>query len=248
MDPGGRGGRNRGVELAQKGTHLQACVQFTQARDVRGPAHQAGIFQAEWNIAPDRGELARECDDIHAGAQVVTGFAGDFGRTSQQCVQSAVGIEPLCGRLRAYLIDSWNVVGAVAHQGQVVDDLFRIDVEFCLDPRPVQHRVVHGVDQGDALIDQLRHVFIAGRDQHLFAGLGRAGGKRANNVVRLDSGEPQQRQAHAGHRLQERFDLRAQIIGHRWPVGLVLGEELIAEGLARRVENYGHGRAGVVAQ
>ncbi len=183
-----------------------------------------------------------------AGAQVLAHLAGDFRRMRQQRVEGAVAIEPFCGGLRTHLVDTRDVVGAVAHQREVVDDLFRIHVELRLDSGAIQQRVVHGVDQRDALIDQLRHVLVAGRDQHLLAARGGSGRQRADHVVGLDSGDAQQRQTHAGHRLQERLDLGAQVIGHRRTVGLVLGVQVIAEGLAGGVEDHRDARARVIAQ
>src|SRR2546430_10183172 len=41
-------------------------------------------------------------------------------------------------------------------------------------------------------------------------------------------------------RSEQRPDLCAQVIGHRGPVCLVLGEQLVAEGLARRIEHHGN--------
>ena len=45
------------------------------------------------------------------------------------------------------------------------------------------------------VVHQLRHVLVAGRDQHLLAGVRGAARQRADHVVRLDARHAQQRQA-----------------------------------------------------
>ncbi len=238
----------RAVELPQERAHLKARVQRAQRCRVHGAAAERRLIEGEVHIAADRGEPPREGHDVQARAQVLADLAGDVLGVRQQLVKGAVGIEPLGGGLRAHLVDARNVVRAVADQREVVDDLLREHVELRLDAGPVQDGVGHGVDQRDLLVDQLRHVLVAGRDQHRLAGLGRTGRQSADHIVRLNAGDAQQRQAHAGDRLQERFGLGAQIIGHRRAVRLVLGEQIVAEGLARRVKHDRDLRAREIAQ
>ena len=64
-------------------------------------------------------------------------------------------------------------------------------------------------------------------------------GQRADHVVGLDALDAQQRQAERGNRLDQRRDLRAQVVRHRRPVRLVFLEEVVAESAARRVEHDG---------
>ena len=54
--------------------------------------------------------------------------------------------------------------------------------------------------------------------------------------------DAQQRNAHGFDRFEQRPDLRAQLVGHRRPVGFVLGVQLAAERLAGSVEHDGHAR------
>ena len=88
-------------------------------------------------------------------------------------------------------------------------------------------------------VDQLRHVLVAGRDQHLQARVHGALRQRADDVVGLDARNPQQRQAQRLHGVDQRLDLRAQVVRHGRPVRLVLGKQFVAERLARRVEHDG---------
>ena len=166
----------------------------------------------------------------------------------QDRFERAVGVEPLGRGLRAYLVDARDVVRAVADEGQVVDDLFRIHVKLGLHAVAIEERIVHRVDQRDALVDELCHVLVAGRDQHLLARRRGALRQRADDIVRFDANDAQQWQPNAGYGLQERFDLRAQVIRHRRPVRLVLREQVVAEGPAGCVEHHRERRARVVAQ
>ena len=243
----GRGGV-AALERAQERTHLEARVQLAQRRGVRGTRLQRRFVDRQLDVAAYGRELARQRHHVGAGAQVFTDLTGDLGGVFQDRSECAVGIEPLGGGLRPHLVDARDVVGAVADQREVIDDLLGVHVELCLDAVAVEEQIVHGVDERDALVDELRHVLVAGRDQHLFAGRGGACRQRADHIVRLDAGDAQQRQAHAGHRLQERFDLRAQVVGHGRAVRLVLREQIVAKGPAGRVEHHHESRARVVAQ
>ena len=93
--------------------------------------------------------------------------------------------------------------------------------------------------------DELAHIFVARRDQYLLAGGGGARGEGADHIVRLDSLQAQQRQTERAHRIEQRFDLHAQVVGHRWAVRLVFGEQFVAERFARGIEDHHH-RGGLV--
>ncbi len=169
----------------------------------------------------------------------------DLAGARLQRVEVAVLLQPLGGRLRS---DAWharNVVRGVADQRQVVDDLLGRHVELLLHASAVERRVAHRVDERDVLVDELRHVLVAGRDHRLLAGGRRLACERADHVVGLDALDAQQRHAQRLDGFEQRRDLRAQVVRHRRAVRLVLGEQVVAEGLARRVEHHGHalGRA-----
>ena len=94
--------------------------------------------------------------------------------------------------------------------------------------------------------DQLRHVLVAGGDDRRplqDGGLARQG---ADDIVRLHAGHEQQRHAHGADDVVNRRDLLAQVVRHGRAVGLVVGVQVVAEGLALGVENDGNGAAGIV--
>ena len=113
-----------------------------------------------------------------------------------QLIQGLILIQPLGGGLRANAGDAGNIVRGITDQGEVVDHLFRKHIELCFHRLAVVAAVAHGVDQFDAGTDQLRHVFVAGGDQHLVTGGGALLGERADHIIRFDTDHPQQRQAH----------------------------------------------------
>jgi len=153
-----------------------------------------------------------------------------------------IGAEPFGGGFGADLVDARDAVGAVAGEREVIDDLFRPDIELGLHGIAVVDAARHGVDERDVRTDELRHVLVAGRDQHALAGVGGAARQRADHIVGLDARYAQQRQAERLHRRQQRFDLRAQVVGHRRSVRLIFFEELVAEAAARRVEHHREAR------
>jgi hypothetical protein len=247
----GRGTAARAIaarQRLQQRAQLETRIQRAQRLDVRGPAQQVVGLDRQFDVAADGRELARELQRLEPGAQVLADLAGHLGRMRDQRIERAVLAEPLGRGLRADLVDARDVVRAVADQREVVDDLLGPDVELRLHAVAVVDAAAHRVDQRDAAVDQLRHVLVAGGDQHRAARGGGAPRQRADHVVGLDAGQAQQRQPERLDRLEQRLHLRAQVVGHRRPVRLVLGEQLVAEGLARRVEHDRDARRVVVLQ
>jgi hypothetical protein len=60
----------------------------------------------------------------------------------------------------------------------------------------------------------------------------------ADDVVGLEAGDHHQRPAHGPHELMDDRDLPSQVLGHFRPVRLVLGVDVVPEGLARRIEDH----------
>ena len=63
--------------------------------------------------------------------------------------------------------------------------------EFFAHTVAVHNAVVHGVDQGNMLIDQLRHILVASGDDHWPFGRGCLHCKGADHIVGLDAGNRQ---------------------------------------------------------
>ena len=94
--------------------------------------------------------------------------------------------------------------------------------------------------------DQLRHVLVACADEHGQLLLGRLAGERADHVVGLDPFDHQEGEAHRLDHLVNGGDLAAQIVRHAGAGRLVLGVDVVTEGLALGVEHHGHMAVGVL--
>ena len=55
-----------------------------------------------------------------------------------------------------------SLVYAVTYQRQIINNAFWWNAKLFNDPFPIHFGVGHGIDQGDVVVHQLRHVFIAG--------------------------------------------------------------------------------------
>ena len=138
--------------------------------------------------------------------------------------------------------DARDVVDRIAYERQIVGDLLGRHAELLLDAGAIELRVVHRVDERDVAVDELSEILVTGRDDRRGAGGRRLSRERADDVVGLDALDAQQRDSHGLDGLEQRRDLCAQLVGHRRPVGLVLGVQVRAERLAGRVEDDGHVR------
>ncbi len=109
----------------------------------------------------------------------------DFLRVGVKRVQTAEALQQRLGGFLADTRHARNVIGRITHQRQEVDDKLRRHAILRADFFRPQHGVGHGVDKRDVWRDKLRHVFIAGADEHRAASGGGFFRERADNVIRL---------------------------------------------------------------
>ncbi|ODU02754.1 MAG: hypothetical protein ABS89_05480 [Thiobacillus sp. SCN 63-1177] len=83
------------------------------------------------------------------------------------------------------------------------------------------------------------HVLVAGGDDAAYAFLRGVPHQRADHVVGLDAVDDDERPAFGADRFVQRLDLAAQVVRHGRTVLLVCRIEIVAEGLALRVEHAG---------
>jgi hypothetical protein len=196
----------------------------------------------ELAVALHRDQLAARGQPVQRFPEVLAGHALDGAGGSHHAVQRTVFGKPFGGGLGAHLVDARHVVHRVTHQGQVVDDSLGRHAELGEHPQRVEALVAHGVDQRHLRRDELRQVLVAGGDQHrMAAGLAESG-QGADDVVGLDARHRQHRPAQQAHHLVDERDLRAQLLGHRRALRLVLGVPGVAEGRAGGVEHAGRVR------
>ena len=170
-------------------------------------------------------------------AKTLANLALDLVRVFDDAVDRVVESQPLRCGLWADFRHARDIVGTVTHECEVIDHLFRRHAEFGDDPVPIEDRVAHRVDQGDAGRHELRDVLVARRYHHLHPAVAGTAAKRADDVIGLNAFDSEERQAHAGDGIENRLNLLAKVIRHWRPVGLVLRVQVIPKRFARRIED-----------
>ena len=142
-----------------------------------------------------------------------------------------------------------HVVGRVARERLHVDHAFRPDAE-ALDHLLAPDRQVLGrVEHRDAVADELHQVLVRGHDHHLVPLLARHAGEGGDQIVGLEPRELDARHVEGARRVPDEAELRHQLFRRVAAVRLVVGEDVVAEGDARAVEDHREtARAGIAQQ
>ena len=77
-------------------------------------------------------------------------------------VYCVVQIQPLGRRLRADFGYAGNVVGCIANERKIIDDLLREDIKLGFDAVAIQPRFVHRIDERNVVVDELCEILVAG--------------------------------------------------------------------------------------
>ena len=75
------------------------------------------------------------------------------------------------------------VVDGVTHQCLEINHQMRRHAKLCGDASDITPLSIHGVDDGDVLIDQLTQIFVAAGNDHLNALLGCQYSQSANDII-----------------------------------------------------------------
>jgi len=152
------------------------------------------------------------------------------------------GDEP-CRGLLADAGNAGNVVGGVALERLEVDNLVRPEAVAGHDLRfVVDHGVLKALAGGHDLRarrDELEGVEVTRQDERIEVQRLGLPGERADNVVGLESGKRVHRDAQLVEELLAPLELRAQLIRHRLPGGLVRRIALVTERRRGQVEARG---------
>ena len=167
-------------------------------------------------IGLDRHQSARRGQPVEGLAKVLTDDPTHARCLGDHAIERAILLDPLHRGLGADLGHAWHIVDCIAHQGQPIDDALGRHAEsrsHALAIEPLGRRIVpgHGVDQGHMVIDQLRHVLIAGGHHRADALAPGALGQGANDVVGLDARHHDERPAHGPHHLVDGGNLQHQV-------------------------------------
>ena len=182
-------------------------------------------------------EFLAQRDLIQVLAQVFPDLAGKAVRIGHDPVQAAVLRQPLDRGLGAHLGNPRHVVRCVADQRQVIDDTFRRHPVLFDHAVPVKAGIVHGIDQVNIVINDLRQVFIAGGYQCPQSCARRPGRQGGDHVIRFHVVDEQQWNAQGPDNFMQGFYLGHQVRRGRRTVGLVLGIQVVAETLSLGIEH-----------
>ena len=235
------------LQFVDPALELQQGVQLQQLFAVRFAQVQVIQADVQFHVALDSGQLVGEKRHLLVLQQLRRQGLGAADRQGRNLVEVLVElfqatVDPYQqphGGLFAHPFHARDVVGGIAHQRQQVDDLPGGDTEFPFYALDVEHGSGHGVDQRNVLVDQLRHVLVAGGHHHRTGRRRTAAGQGTDHVVSLDPLHAQQREAQGAHGGVQRLDLHAHVVGHARAIGLVVGEQLVAERAALGVEHHG---------
>ena len=122
-----------------------------------------------------------------------------------------------------------HVVDRIAHQNLIIEHEAGRHAKLLLHTGQIAALAVHGVDDGDVLVDQLGQVFVTAGHNHFDAVRRPHSGQSANHVVSFNAGYIQDLPTHQANQFVNRLNLRAQIVWHGAAILLVFGVNFVAE-------------------
>ena len=126
----------------------------------------------------------------HGFAQVIANFAFELCRTFDNGLQRTVFIQPFHCCFGTHFRHTRDVIHGVANQREVIADACGRHAKLFHHTSGVGIMPRHGIDQMHALVDQLRHVFVARGNDH-FSGIFAC--QCADHIIRFHTLDDQQR-------------------------------------------------------
>ena len=161
----------------------------------------------------------------------------DERRMSEQRFEISVLADQLGGRLDADARDARHVVDGVARERLHLHHLGGRHAELLQHLRFADHLVLHGVEHGDARLDEL-HQILVGRDDHnLAAGFHRVARIGRDDVVGLEALLLDASHVEGAHGVADQRELRHKLRRRIGPVRLVFGGNRVAEARLAVVED-----------
>ena len=161
----------------------------------------------------------------------------DERRMSEQRFEISVLADQLGGRLDADAGDARHVVDGVARERLHLHHLGGRHAELLQHLRFADHLVLHGVEHGDARLDEL-HQILVGRDDHnLAAGFHRVARIGRDDVVGLIAFLLDASHIEGAHGVADQRELRHKLRRRIGPVRLVFGGYRVAEARLAVVED-----------
>ena len=240
----GRLGIDHGQQPGQGARQLVLAERLLHVRRVEGgKAHRLQV-EGEVQIGHDGRDLSGQKRRLAVVLDVLLLLALELPHVLVDALHRPVGLQKLRGGLGSDAGHAGDVVGAVAHKPQVVDELGgRHAVALLHLGRPVDGHVRDALLRGhDArqLARQLVGVLVAGDEQGLVSQRLVAGGNGAQNVVALPAGHLHHGDGHGLEQLLNDGKLHVQLLVHGRPLCLVLGHGLDAVHRLAGVEGAHH--------
>ncbi len=227
-------------------TDAEALAQGGETWDVRRSGGEILRPGRQRHIAAQPDEFAVALEPIAFGHHEIGEPRAKLRGPRDERLEAPVPRQPAGGGLGADPAQARDVVGAVADQGEIVDDLCRIDTVAGPDLRRADTLVAHRIEERDSVVDQLRQILVVGDDEDVAAPACGGGGEGGEDVVGLDTADAQKRPTQSFDQLERRGDLADEILGHGLTLRLIVGEGLVAEGWPSGVEDDGEAGVGMV--
>ncbi len=149
------------VQLSQQRTQFKSTVNSFQAVDVCGCRAQFAHRDRKFDIESYCCELLRQSHLFDMFPQALADFARDFFGVIDDAISSLIQVQPFRGGFGTDLGYAGNIVGRIAYQREVVDNLLRVDIKFFFNTVTVHDIPTHRVDESDVFVDELCHVLVA---------------------------------------------------------------------------------------
>ncbi len=220
-----------GANFFEEAIELQLLIDLLELRDLRLRGDEILQLEFNWNRDIDGRQLLAHQNLVAVVLQTFAiRFPLHFGGMLDSRFHRSEALDQIPGSFFADARSSGDVIHRIAHQRKQIRYLAGLHAHellgsFRVVPDVFLHRVVHM----DPIVHQLQHVLVARNDHHI-RHFRSAAGQRADHVIRLESRELENGDAHGFERAPDVGDLLAQIWRHFGAVGLVLLVHLFAEG------------------
>ena len=157
-------------EFGEQPREAQAPEELTQSLAVGFAAHEIGERERKRDVVPQRGESLREPRRIGLLLErAARSRRRDLAGVREQVLECSVLGDQLRGALLADPLHTGNVVGGIADQGAQVEHARGRHAEALLHLRRAVTASLHGVDQRDALRNELHQVLVGRQDRTLMS-------------------------------------------------------------------------------
>ena len=243
-------GLERLADAARDRAKLHLLEEFDQRHRVRVADSEVFERGFDGHVVIKLDQLFRDADLI---GKIDQGLAAlglfDLFGVREQFLDRAVLSKQCSGGLHANAGGPGDVIGAVAGEGLHIDNLFRPDAKLLIDRLDAEMLALHRVEHGDLVGDKLHQILVGGDNGDARAlGFGLAGIGR-DQIIGLEAFHFEGMAGKGDGSFAHQRELRPKVFRRLVAIGLVVGVEVVAEGVAALVEDAGEvGRALVTFQ